>query len=366
MNILVINGGSSTFKFSLYKFEGTSFPRGSNPLWKKTIEFHGTADDRQAAIKETLSEIPGHVDIIGHRIVHGGIHFPKPVLVTSQVKDIIRKLCPLAPLHNPVNLEGIELCETIFPEIPQVAVFDTAFHSTLPEVAWTYAVPWEWREEGIRRFGFHGISHQYCSETVAEILKSVPEKMINCHLGNGCSCTAIANGVSIDTSMGFTPLEGLMMGTRSGSIDPGIILYLQKEKGWTEEQMDRCLNKESGLLGIGGDFDMRKIMEKIANNDPRAILALDLFVYRLKKVIGELSAVLGGLDLLSFTAGIGENSPEVRKKVCEGLKYLGVEIDEQKPCIEDSEISTANSKVKVFVIHTCEDWQIAKDCIDFL
>lgn len=246
-----------------------------------------------------------------------------------------------------------------------MGIFDTAFHATMPEVAWTYPGPWEWRDEGIRRYGFHGISHQYCSETIKNLMKSTPQKLITCHLGNGSSCAAILDGKVIDTTMGFTPMEGLMMGTRSGTVDPGILIYLQREKKLTALEVDHCLNKESGLLGIGGSFDMREIEARIKKHDLRAILALDLYVYRLKQAIGALTAALDGLDVLCFTGGIGENSTEVRQKAADGLHYFGIKIDPKKNlnCEKDCEISSIDSKVKVFVIHVREDWLIAKECL---
>jgi acetate kinase len=360
MNILVINGGSSTFKFALYQMSSKE-ERYTPALWKKQIEFKSTDEERAPLIKQTLSEIPFPVHLIGHRVVHGGVKFQNPTPISAAVKKEIQELSKLAPLHNPINLEGIEAAENQFPSIKQFAVFDTAFHASLPEKAWTYPGPWEWREENIRRYGFHGISHRYCTDAITHLLEKVPQRLINCHLGNGCSCTAILNGKSIDTSMGFTPMEGLMMGTRSGSIDPGILLYLQRDKGWSVEKLDQCLNRESGLKGIGGDFDLRHILEKISKNDLRAKLALDIFVYRLQLMIGSYTAALGGLDCLSFTAGIGENSKEVRELTCSAFFYLGLEIDPNKNYEEDTEISTLKSKVKVFVIHTQEEWQIAKE-----
>ncbi len=362
----MVNGGSSSFKFSLFESEG-HLAFNTEPIWKKNIEFKNTSEDRKIAIKKALSEVPLDVGIVGHRIVHGGILFQKPTLITPEVKSAIQKLSPLAPLHNPINLEGIEISETYFPKAKQVGVFDTAFHSTMPDVAWTYPGPWKWREEGIRRYGFHGISHQYCTEAVQNFLQSMPKKLITCHLGNGSSCAAVLNGKVVDTTMGFTPMEGLMMGTRSGSIDPGILIYLQREKKWTVQDIDYCLNKESGLLGIGGSFDMREIEAQVKEKKPRAMLALDLYVYRLKQAIGALAAVMDGLDTLCFTGGIGENSSQVRQKTSDELQFLGFKIDLKKNlnCDQDSEISLNNSKVKIFVIHVREDWLIAKECLQF-
>jgi acetate kinase len=365
MKILVVNGGSSSFKFALFDVTGT-LAFTAEPIWEKTVEFKNTTDDRKAAIKEALLEVPSDIDLIGHRIVHGGSLFQKPTLITPDVKATIQKLSRLAPLHNPINLEGVDIAETLFPKAKQVSIFDTAFHATMPEVAWTYPGPWEWRDEGIRRYGFHGISHQYCTEKVHDLLKSTPKKLISCHLGNGSSCAAVLNGKVIDTTMGFTPMEGLMMGTRSGSVDPGILIYLQREKKYTTQEVDHCLNNASGLLGIGGSFDMREIIARINKQDPRAKLAFDIYVYRLKQAIGALTAAMDGLDTLCFTGGIGENSTETRQETTDGLKYIGIKIDRKKNfnCDQDSEISSTDSKVKVFVIHDREDWLIAKECLN--
>lgn len=365
MKILVVNGGSSSFKFALYE-TAASLPFTAEPVWKKTIEFKSTADDRKAAIKKALIEVPKDIDVVGHRIVHGGNLFQKTTMITPEVKAAIHKLSRLAPLHNPINLEGIEIAEALFPKAKQIGVFDTAFHATMPEVAWTYPGPWEWRDEGIRRYGFHGISHQYCTEKIQAITKpSFPKKLITCHLGNGSSCAAILHGKVVDTTMGFTPMEGLMMGTRSGTIDPGILIYLQREKKLTMHAIDQCLNKESGLLGIGGSFDMREITKNAKNKDQRALLAFDLYVYRLKQAIGALTAAMDGLDALCFTGGIGENSSEVRQQTADGLQSFGIKIDQRKNlhCTQDAEISSPDSKVKIFVIHVREDWLIAEECL---
>ncbi|KIC75033.1 Acetate kinase [Neochlamydia sp. EPS4] len=365
MKILVVNGGSSSFKFALFEAESV-FLRDLEPLWQKSVEFENSWEDRRAAIKKAFEEVPTPIDRVGHRIVHGGSLFQKPTFITPETIKLLQKLSHLAPLHNPINLEGIQEAERYFPSATQIGVFDTAFYTSMPEVAWTYPVPSEWTKEGIRRYGFHGISHQYCMETIQERLGSDSHKLITCHLGNGSSCTAILNGKGIDTTMGFTPLEGLMMGTRSGSIDPGIILYLQKQKNMTVEEVDHCLNKKSGLLGIGGSFDMRKILKAAERKDSRAILALGLYVHCLKKAVGALAATLNGLDILCFTGGIGENAAPVRQKVIEGLEYLGVKVDSNLNGTwkNDGEISPAGSKVKVFVVHVREEWLIAKECFN--
>lgn len=363
MKILVVNGGSSSFKFAL--FDSANFSRQTQPIWKKQVEFKNTQEDRKSSVEKILSEIKEDIDIVGHRVVHGASFFQAPTLINPSVIADLKQISKLAPLHNPINIEGIELSEKQFPKAKQMAVFDTAFFSKMPEVAWTYPGPWKWREEGIRRYGFHGISHQYCSETLHELNASL-RKTITCHLGNGASCSAILNGVAIDTTMGFTPMEGLMMGTRSGSIDPGILLYLLRE-GMTEDQINQCLNKESGLLGIGGSFDMRTIEKGVNEGNERAILAFNLYIYRLKQAIAALSTALEGVDAICFSGGIGENSQLVREKTCEGLKYLGVELETNlnKRTELDVEISSNTSKIKIYVVHTQEEWMIAKECLNF-
>lgn len=361
MKVLVVNGGSSSFKFSI--FDSLNFSRQTEPIWKKQIDFKTTSENRKAAIQLVLKEIKEEIDAVGHRIVHGGSLFRDSIVITPDVKNSLKKLSKLAPLHNPVNIEGLEVAETVFPQAKQVGVFDTAFFARIPEFAWTYPGPWEWRDEDIRRYGFHGISHQYCSETVHEMDPLNSNRLITCHLGNGSSCTAISAGTSLDTTMGFTPMEGLMMGTRSGSIDPGIILYLLREKKMSAEEIDECLNKKSGLLGIGGTYNMRQIESKSQQGDHRAILARDIYVHRLKQAIASLSATLGGIDALCFTAGIGENSSDIRQRACDGLKYLGVNIDPNlnSQIDKDKEISSKESKVKIFVVRTREEWMIAKE-----
>lgn len=303
------------------------------------------------------------VERIGHRVVHGGSQFQKPTLITPSVKKEIQKLIPLAPLHNPANLKGIEQMEKLFPSVPQIAVFDTAFHCHMPEVVKTYPLPYAWREKGIQRYGFHGISHHYCAYRISQLMNRGLEELniVNCHLGNGDSLCAISKGMSVETTMGFTPLEGLMMGSRSGSIDPGILFYLMREHQYTFEQLDHILNFESGLEGICSHSDMREV---VADPSEKARLALNMFVYRLRFYIGALLINLGPLDVLSFTGGIGENSSIVRRDACQGLKFLGIELDEVKnqSCVPDQDIATPTSRTRVFIIHTEEQWMIAKQC----
>ncbi|MEB3213096.1 MAG: acetate kinase, partial [Leptolyngbyaceae bacterium] len=290
-----------------------------------------------------------------------------PTRVTPEVKTAIRDLIPLAPAHNPANLEGIDAIEQALGDVPQVVVFDTAFHSHMPPEAYVYPIPYEWTEKGVRRYGFHGTSHEYCAHRAARMLQQPLEALniITCHLGNGCSLAAVKNGRSIDTTMGFTPLEGLMMGNRSGSIDPAIPIYLMRDHGLTPDQIDTLLNKESGLKGISGiSSDMREIQKAIDQGSDRAQLALDLYLHRLKACIGSMLMSLGGLDVLVFTAGVGEHAPAIRAKTCESLQFLGLAIDPDKnhAAHTDQNISAPDSTVQVLVVHTEEDWAIAQAC----
>jgi acetate kinase len=307
------------------------------------------------------------IGVVGHRIVNGGREYTQPIVVTADVKAAIERMGVFAPLHNRVELEGINLIEKQLGSIPQIAVFDTGFHSQLPPAAAVYPGPYEWVAQGIRRYGFHGISHQYCAERTAQLLqKNLSElKLVTCHLGNGCSLAAIQNGQSIDTTMGFTPLEGLMMGTRSGSIDPGILTYLLRERHLTGQELDELLNTKSGLLGISGiSADMRQIVSAMKDGNPRAKLAFDIFVHRLQAGIGAMIAALGGIDVLVFTAGIGENSPEVRDVTCANFGFLGLTLDPSKNASPrpDQDISASSSIVRIFVLRAQEDWAIARQC----
>jgi acetate kinase len=310
---------------------------------------------------------PTDIAMVGHRVVHGGQEYEESTLISAAVKAAIKNLCILAPAHNPANLEGIEVAERLLPTVPQVAVFDTAFHRQMPLPAAVYPGPYEWFEQGIRRYGFHGISYQYCTQRAAQLLgkdlKSL--RLIVCHLGNGCSLAAIQEGRSIDTTMGFTPMEGAMMGSRSGSIDPGILLYLLREKGYSAEQVDTTLNKASGLKGVSGvSSDMRQIMQAIAEGNIRAKLAFDIYVHRLRFFLGAMLAVLGGADALVFTGGVGEHSAAVRAGVCEPFGFLGLKLDAEKNALSpaDEDIATPDSSVRALIIHTEEDWVIAQEC----
>ncbi|NEQ25760.1 MAG: acetate kinase, partial [Microcoleus sp. SIO2G3] len=306
------------------------------------------------------------IDIVGHRMVLGGQEYSKATLVTPDVKAAIQQLAELAPAHNPVNLEGIEAIEQILAQVPQVAVFDTAFHSQLPLSAAVYPGPYAWFEQGIRRYGFHGISHQYCVQRAAQQLGKPLDslRIISCHLGNGCSLAAVRDGVCIDTTMGYTPLEGLMMGTRSGSVDLSILIYLMRQ-GYDAEKLDNILNKQSGLKGLSGvSGDMRQIKLSIEEGNSRAQLAFDVYVHRLRSYIGAMLASLGGLDALIFTGGVGENSAPVRAAAVEAFGFLGLKLDQAKNEASpvDENIATVDSTIPVLVIHTEEDWAIAKEC----
>ena len=399
MKILVLNAGSSSQKSRLYEIADTgALPElALSPLWQAdtdwthrrgitevkistasgaTLEENLDTDMRSVVIRYILKTLwsgrtqvlsqASDIDIVGHRVVHGGYKFEKSTLVTPEVKAAISQMAVLAPLHNPANLEGIEVVERILPEVPQVAVFDTAFHRHMPLPAMIYPGPYEWFEEEIYRYGFHGISHQYCSRRAAQILDKDLEslRLITCHLGNGCSLAAVHHGHSIETTMGFTPLEGLMMGSRSGSIDPGIMLYLLQQKKVTVDQLGVTLNQDSGLKGISGSGDMRQILRDIKESKPRAKLAFDMFVHRLRYYIGAMLATLGGLDALVFTGGIGENAAEVREATCQSFAFLGLKLDTQKnqQSPADQDISASDSAIPVLIVQTQEDWAIAREC----
>lgn len=324
MKILVINSGSSSIKYKLFDMPGEEL------ISKGSIEHIGEKGskvmDHYAGLKSILANMQ-QVSAVGHRVVHGAEEFKKPVLIDTAVVKKITQCCSIAPLHNPANLAGIIACKKLLSGIKQIAVFDTAFHQTLPEHAFIYGLPYDYYgKSGIRKYGFHGTSHEYVAIEAARILKRPLNKLklITCHLGNGCSITAIDKGASIDTSMGFTPLEGLVMGTRCGDIDPALVTYIMKERKLTIDQVERLLNKESGLKGLSGlSNDMRVLEGKIDSGNKRAKLAIDIFVYRIRKYIGAYIAVLGGIDALIFTAGIGENQDKIRQRICRGaFTYL--------------------------------------------
>jgi acetate kinase len=391
MNVLVINAGSSSIKYKLYQMEYESVlaegtidrigASGSNlihkPLGKAEIKIESSIPNYETALDMVMSALT-HSDYgviesakdiyaVGHRVVHGGEKISSSVLITDEIEEIIRDCSDLAPLHNPPNMMGIQACKKLLPNIPQVAVFDTAFHRTIPEEAYLYAIPYRLYEEySIRRYGFHGTSHRYVANISAEVLGQPLEalRIVTCHLGNGCSMTAVKEGKSIDTSMGFTPLEGLIMGTRSGDIDPAIVFYLTERVGLAVQEINSMLNRESGLIGLSGiSRDMRDILKSASEGNKRAITTIKCFTYRIKKYIGAYAFSMGGLDAIVFTAGIGENSAKIRAMVCEGLEFLGLKIDDQRNSDKNNIISSDDSKVKVLVIPTNEELMIARDTI---
>ena len=391
MQVLVLNSGSSSLKFQLF-----SMPE-EKILCSGIIERIGLEDaifkyktDKDSI--EVVKAIPNHkvglelvskqlldkdtgiikstddINIVGHRVVHGGKHFSDTTEITTEVKDKIKALSALAPLHNPANLEGIEVAETIFTNAKQVAVFDTAFHQSIPEYAYKYAIPNEFLEKhNIRVYGFHGTSHKYISEKAVEYLCKTHSKIITIHLGNGCSMTAVKDGKSIDHTLGFSPINGLIMGTRSGEIDQSIIFHLAKKFNYSLDEINDILQKKSGMLGLTGYSDLRDILAEAKKGNRDCELALQMNAYRIKKYIGSYAAVLNGLDAIVFTAGIGENSPDIRERVCEDLDYLGIILDKEKNNIRPdklTEINTDTSKVKILVIPTNEELEIAKQSVD--
>jgi acetate kinase len=385
--ILVCNAGSSSLKFSLFAAEselllaegGIDWTRKPTRLvFRRTgqqeireelkLEKHADAvarilDDLQAGPSAPLRAF-GELRAVGHRVVHGGERYTAAVRITPAVKRVIAELAELAPLHNPVSLAGIEAVEHVLPGIPQVAAFDTSFHATLSEAARTYPVPQKWtRAWRIRRYGFHGLSHSYCAGRAAAMIGRRDLRLIIAHLGNGASVSAVCNGVCVDTSMGFTPLEGLMMGTRSGTVDPGMLVYLVRQKGLDMNELDHALNYESGLLGVSGvSSDMRQVLSELPHN-PDARLAVDMYVHRIRQTIGAMAATLGGVDALVFTAGVGEHAPEIRKRVCEKLTYLGLELDRtaNETCTPDADVAVPASAARILVIATREDVTIMRE-----
>ncbi|MEC9488980.1 MAG: acetate kinase [Halanaerobium sp.] len=391
MKILVLNCGSSSVKYQLMDMEGEEvLARGvvervgidgafvnhqtHNDIKEKIeakIPNHSVAiklvietllDERLGVIKDL-----GEISAVGHRVVHGGEKFAGSVLIDDEVMAALRECIDLAPLHNPPNIMGIEACQELMPEVPQVGVFDTAFHQSMPETTFIYGLPYEYyKKYGIRRYGFHGTSHKYVSRKAAELMdRDYGElKIITCHLGNGASIAAIDGGKVVDTSMGLTPLEGLVMGTRCGDIDPAIVPLLMQKEELSPSEIDTIMNKKSGLLGISGiSNDSRDIEEAADEGNNRAKLALDIFRYRVKKYIGSYAAALGGVDCIVFTAGIGENAIETRAEILSGLEFLGVKVDQTKNNVRGKaqEISTEDSRVKAYVIPTNEELVIAQD-----
>ena len=391
MNVLVVNGGSSSLKYQLIDMEhevvlakGQFEKIGSDdaifthrrPDADKLERVEPVADHKVAL--QVLLDIlvdPEHgvigsmdeIDAVGHRVVHGAEKFADSVLITPAVMEALEECAKIAPLHNPPNIQGIEACQKIMPNVPQVGVFDTAFHQTMPAEAFLYGLPYEaYTDLGVRRYGFHGTSHKYVAQRVAELMgKHMSDlRIVSCHLGNGSSVTAIKGGRSIDTSMGFTPLSGLIMGTRCGDIDPAIVPYLMEKWDMTYHEIDAIMNKKSGVFGISGvSNDFRVIEEAAEAGNKRAQLALDMFHYKVRATIGAYVAVMGGVDAIVFTAGIGENGIGNRDAICNGLEYLGTRIDPERNNVrgKEQEISAEGSKVKIFAIPTNEEIMIARD-----
>jgi acetate kinase len=394
MNILLLNAGSSSLKCTLMEAaSGAAIARaladwaGSTAHYQyagpdgrehsENVSWRGQADAVRRVLHDLRHVEPSALPVrsalaaIGHRVVHGG-QFTSAVRITPEIRSRLAALADLAPLHNPPSLATLAAAEAELPDVPQVAVFDTAFHATLPPEARTYPVPEIWtRDWGICRFGFHGLSHAYCSRRAAELLGRPLEalRLVICHLGHGCSASAVSGGRCVDTTMGFTPLEGLMMGTRSGSIDPSIVLYVQQRYGLTAEQVEAALNHESGLLGVSGiSGDMRQILDAVHAGHQRAQLALAIYTRRVRQAIGALAVTLGGVDALVFTAGVGEHAAQVREMICDGLECLGLELDAQvnAACRPDAEVTRRRSPGRILVIATREDVTMLSDVIQVL
>jgi acetate kinase len=388
--VLVINAGSSSLKYSLVdggsgeslaggvverigEAKGSLKHTGPNGETTKEKEVATHEDALRAVLDLFASEGPSLDDIelaaVGHRVVHGGQQFADPVLIDDELSKKVGDLVPLAPLHNPANLEGMEVALRLFPELPQVAVFDTAFHQTLPDYAYTYAVPQSWRDEHrVRRYGFHGTSHAFVSRAAAALLGREPDEvnLIVLHLGNGASATAVRAGRSVDTSMGMTPLEGLVMGTRSGDIDPALHAHLHRQVGWSLDEIDNVLNRESGLKGLAGQNDFRELEQMVDAGDARARLAFEVYCYRIRKYVGGYYAALGTLDGIVFTAGVGQHSHRMRAKVLDGLEALGIRLDPSRNEADSMEarvVSAEDSPVAVLVVPTNEEWEIARQAL---
>jgi acetate kinase len=388
MHIVLFNAGSSSLKCSLFELDGAEPIAQAQADWASTpakYQFSITGGDSKReevawrghgeAVRRFLDDVRacppqgfefGSLQAAAHRIVHGG-EFSSSVLITPEIQKRIAALAELAPLHNPPSLEALAAAQEALPNIPQVAVFDTAFHSTLPSEARVYPIPGQWTNEwGIRRYGFHGLSHSYCSRRAAEMLGRPMEslRIIVCHLGHGCSAAVVQNGKCIDTTMGFTPLDGLMMATRCGSIDPSIVLHVQQRHGLSAEQVDSALNRQSGLLGVSGtSADMRQVLDAAKKGDERAQLAIAIYSHRVRKTIGAGAVTMGGVDALVFTAGVGEHSADIRKLICAGLECVGLELDEtlNSACDPDKDVAKKSSKGRILVIATREDLTMLRE-----
>ena len=383
MIILVLNAGSSTLKFSLIESVGENVLAEGTVDWSANparfvlrrpgqpeVRSELAVQQHDDAVQQVVRALgdASSIAAVGHRVVHGGSVYVQSVAIDATVKGAIGKLAELAPLHNPASLRGIEAAEAALPGVPQVAAFDTAFQVTMEEAVRVYPVPYSWyREWGLQRFGFHGLSHAYCAGRAAQLLNrpTIP-RLVVCHLGNGCSVSAIREGKCVDISMGFTPLEGLMMGTRSGSVDPGLLLHVLRRKGVTPDELDTILNHESGLLGISGvSADMREVLAAVDKGHVRARLAVEIFCHRVRQTIGAMTATLGGIDALVFTAGVGENAAPIRQRCCTGLEYLGLELDPpaNAHAQPDADVATGSSRGRILVIGTREEVMIAREVI---
>ena len=395
MIVLVVNCGSSSLKYQLVNMDNEEV-MAKGLVEKITLPDARLTHKWDGRKKEIVQPIPDHkvavklvldlltdpeagviksmkeIDAVGHRVVHGGEEFASSTLITDEVMKALERCSAFAPLHNPPNIIGIKACRAIMPEVPQVGVFDTSFHQTMPPEAYMYGLPYElYKEDGIRRSGFHGTSHRYVADRIAEVMgvKKEDLRIISCHLGNGSSLAAIKGGRSIDTTMGFTPLAGMLMGTRCGDIDPAIVCTVMDKHNLSAQEMDTLMNKKSGVLGISGvSSDFRDLGEAAAAGNERARLALDMFHYQVRKLIGALAAAMGGVDVITFTAGVGENGIEDRAAICEGLEYLGAELDAERNNVrgKDALISTDDSACKVYVIPTNEEIMIARDTKDIV
>ena len=391
MKILVINAGSSSLKYQLIDMENESLlakglcerigidgrlthkPQNGKPVYEADVPFPTHKEAIEAVLEKLTSKEYGVVETmaeigaVGHRVLHGGIEFTESCVVDDACEAAIKKCFPLGPLHNPANLMGIKACQAAMPGVPQVAVFDTSFGMSMTPEAYIYAIPYEYYEnDSIRRYGFHGTSHRFVSARACEIMGKKGTRVINCHLGNGSSVSASIDGKCVDTSMGLTPLEGLPMGTRSGNLDPAILQFIMNKYGYTADEMLNILNKKSGVLcisGVGSDF--RDLEKAAKEGNERAQLALDKFAYEVRKYIGSYAAAMGGVDIITFTAGVGENGPDMRESICEGLGFLGVHVDHEKNQVrgKETDISAADSTVKVYVIPTNEELMIARDTL---
>jgi acetate kinase len=355
VRVLVVNAGSSSLKLRTLDQRDELAASVDLPLARGEVD--------AASVRDALSDMPAP-DAVGHRIVHGGERFTGPVRLDAEVETALRELTNLAPLHQPKSLAALAAVSTALPELPAVACFDTAFHGTLPQAAATYALPAAWRERfGLRRFGFHGLSHAYASRRAQEMLGRTDLRVVTCHLGAGASLAAVRDGRSIDTTMGFTPLEGLVMATRSGSVDPGLLLWLLEREAMTEGEMAAALEHQSGLAGLAGTADMREVLARAKAGKPEAELALHVYVHRLRGSIGAMAATLGGLDALVFTGGVGESSPPIRALACQGLDFLGIELDpgRNREATGDTPIGLADAPVALLVVEAREDLQMAAE-----